>query len=143
MCLPDSNAELPMAVEGAISTFVIIGRHLILLSVVVNNNNCYFPIGYQGCLSTRRRHSQIHKEDHGPSIFTCQHVQSILGSNIQSLSPSVGQLLFFWHGSVFATIRSGVYGIHVISFFLNFILLLKQSRKYLKNQVGLNAENTK
>ena len=36
-----------------------------------NNNNNNFPICYPGCLSTRRRHSQISKEDHGSSIFTC------------------------------------------------------------------------
>ena len=36
-----------------------------------NNTNNNFTICYPGCLSTRRRHSQIRKEDHGRSIFTC------------------------------------------------------------------------
>ena len=38
-------------------------------AVVINNN---FPLCYSDCLSTRPTHLQIRKEDHDPSIFTCQ-----------------------------------------------------------------------
>ena len=41
-----------------------------LVAAAAFNNNNNFPICYPGCLSIRRRHSQIRKEDHGPSIFT-------------------------------------------------------------------------
>ena len=40
-------------------------------AVVINNNNNNSPICYLGCLSTRRRHSQIRKYDHEPCSFTC------------------------------------------------------------------------
>ena len=50
---------------------------VIVVAVVVNNNNnnnnyyyYYFPICCLRCSSTRRRHSQIGKEDYGPSVFT-------------------------------------------------------------------------
>ena len=36
--------------------------------LLLSNN---FSICYSGYLSTTRRHSQIRREDHGPSIFTC------------------------------------------------------------------------
>ena len=46
-------------------------------NIVINNNN--FPICYLGCLLTRQCHSEICKEDHGPSIFTCMvHTIDIL-----------------------------------------------------------------
>ena len=42
---------------------------IVVADAVVNNKN-NFPICYPSCLLTRG-HSQICKEDHGPSIFTC------------------------------------------------------------------------
>ena len=36
-----------------------------------DDDDINFPICYSGCLWTKRRHSQIRKEDHGPSISTC------------------------------------------------------------------------
>ena len=48
---------------------IIIIVDIAIVVVVVNNNN--FPICYPGCLSTRRRHSQIRNEDYGSFIFTC------------------------------------------------------------------------
>ena len=59
------------------STSLDISRIIVVVVIVVavvvnnnNNNNNNFPICCLRCSSTRRRHSQIGKEDHGPSVFT-------------------------------------------------------------------------
>ena len=57
---------------------IVVGVAAAAIVAVYNNNNNNFPICYPGCLLTRLHHSKIYKEDHGPSIFTCQSIQSML-----------------------------------------------------------------
>ena len=68
----------PTKIVGHVASVHFVLKHSIIIIIIVavaavvyNNNNNNFTICYPACLSTRRRLSQIRKEDHGPSIFTC------------------------------------------------------------------------